>query len=218
MMKRLIGLAALLLSAWAATPAAAAGDFDAALAAIQSQWAEVNYATPDDRAALAGFEALAERAHAFSAAHPDRAEPLAWEGIVLSSWAGRKGGLGALKLAKQARTRLEAAEDLDPQVLQGSVYTSLGALYYKVPGWPLGFGSEKRAREYLEKALAVNPDGIDPNYFYGDFLLEHHDYTTARKYLEKALAAPDRDGRASADAGRRAEIRSRLDQLEEASG
>lgn len=218
MTTRLAGLVAVLLAAWATVPVAAAGDFDAELASIQSQWAEINYATAEKKKALDGFAALAERASAFVAANPDRAEPLVWEGIILSSWAGRKGGLGALKLAKQARERLESAEALDPQALQGSVYTSLGALYYKVPGWPLGFGDEARARAYLQKALVMNPDGIDPNFFFGDFLLERRDYAMARKYLERALAAPDRDGRALADEGRRAEIRARLDQIEDASG
>lgn len=99
---------------------------------------------------------------------PERAEPLVWEGIVLASWAGAKGGLGALKLAKQARDQLLRAEQIDPSALNGSVYTSLGSLYYQVPGWPLGFGDDDKAREYLEKALTMNPDGIDPNFFYGD--------------------------------------------------
>ena len=41
-----------------------------------------------------------------------------------------------------------------------------------MPGWPIGFGDKKKAEEYLKKALAANPDGIDPNFFYGDFLLD----------------------------------------------
>jgi hypothetical protein len=56
---------------------------------------------------------------------------------------------------------------IDPRALQGSAYTSLGSLYYQVPGWPIGFGDDKRAEAMLLKALEINPDGIDPNYFYG---------------------------------------------------
>ena len=40
---------------------------------------------------------------------PTRAEALIWEGIIESSYAGAKGGLGALGLAKEARGNLEAA-------------------------------------------------------------------------------------------------------------
>ena len=35
--------------------------------------------------------------------------------------------------------------------------SSLGVLYYKVPGWPIGFGDKDKARDLLQKALAVNP-------------------------------------------------------------
>jgi Tfp pilus assembly protein PilF len=125
---------------------------------------------------------------------------------VLSTAAGVKGGLGALGLAKDSRARLEAALKIDPDALQGSAYTSLGTLYHKVPGFPVGFGSDKKAKEFLEKALVINPDGIDPNYFYGEFLFDEDDYAGARKHLEKALQAAPRPNRQSADEGRRRDI------------
>jgi tetratricopeptide (TPR) repeat protein len=99
-------------------------------------------------------------------------EPLIWEGIVLSSEAGAKGGLGALSLAKEARQRLDEALKLNDKALNGSAYTSLATLYAKVPGWPVGFGDKERAEEYFKKALAINPDGIDPNFFYGEYLAD----------------------------------------------
>ena len=61
--------------------------------------------------------------------------------------------------------------------------------------------------------MAINPGGIDPNYFYGDFLSRQKRYAEARTALEKALAASDRPGRESADAGRRAEARRLLEQV-----
>jgi len=187
-----------------------AADFDTGLSAIQHEWARINYQVTDQEQKVKAFEALAVQAETFAAANPGRAEPLVWHGIVLSTTAGAKGGLGAMKLAKQARTKLEAAEALDPGALDGSVYTSLGTLYSKVPGWPIGFGDDDKARTYLEKALQLNPDGIDPNYFYGEFLYEKGDYDSAVAHLEKALAAPPRPGRADADAGRRSETEALL--------
>jgi Tfp pilus assembly protein PilF len=125
---------------------------------------------------------------------------------VLSSYAGAKGGLGALSLAKKSRDSLLAAVKFDGAVLRGSAYTSLGALYYKVPGFPIGFGDHDKARDYLRKALTLNPDGIDPNYFYGELLFEDGDYAQSMVYLQKALAAPARADRPVADAGRRSEV------------
>jgi cytochrome c-type biogenesis protein CcmH/NrfG len=86
----------------------------------------------------------------------------------------------------------------------------LGVLYYKVPGWPLGFGDKAKARELLQKALALNPNGIDPNFFYAEYLVETKKADEAVPYLEKALNAPPRPGRQIADAGRREEARALL--------
>ena len=97
--------------------------------------------------------------------------------------------------------------------LDGSAYNSLGVLYYKVPGWPIGFGDKKKAGELLQKALAINPRGIDPNFFYGEYLVETKRPEEAVAYLERALQAPARPGRQIADAGRREEARTLLDRI-----
>ena len=160
----------------------------------------------------ARFEALSKQAHELTAQFSGRAEPHIWEGIVLSSWAGAKGGLGALGLAKQAKAEYETAIAIDSKALGGSALNSLGVLYYKVPGWPVGFGDNKKAEALLKQALAVNPDGIDANYFYADYLMYRNRKAEAIPYLEKALKAPPRPGRETADEGRRAEARALLDQ------
>ena len=56
-------------------------------------------------------------------------------------------------------------------------------------------------------AVAINPEGIDPNYFYGDFLLQDDRPAEAKPYLEKALIAKPRPGRELADAGRHQEVK-----------
>jgi hypothetical protein len=58
----------------------------------------------------------------------------------------------------------------------------------------------------LRKALSLNPDGIDPNYFYADYLYEQGRYAESLQYLEHAAQAPARIGRELADEGRRGEI------------
>lgn len=184
--------------------ASAEDQLAADVAAVQDHWAIVAYETPKPQR-LAAYEVLAKEAEAARAAHPGDAAALTWEGIVLSSWAGERGGLGALGLAKRARKDFEDAITLDPAALAGSASTSLGTLYYQVPGWPIGFGDDVKARELLQKGLAHNPDGIDSNYFYGDFLFDQDDLTGAEAALAKSVAAPARPGREMADQGRRKE-------------
>ena len=173
--------------------------------ALQTEWAQIKYARPAAEQEKA-FAELTKNADAVRARHPGRAEPQIWYGIIAGSYAGARGGLGALSLAKDAKKALEQALEIDPRALDGSAYTSLGSLYYQVPGWPIGFGNDEKARELLLKALEINPEGIDPNYFLGDFLYRKGDYDAAREALGKALKAPPRPDRVLADEGRRKEI------------
>lgn len=172
---------------------------------LQQRWAEVNYQVEEDKREQAFADLLAQ-ADLVVQANSDKAEAYIWRGIIASSYAGAKGGLGALSITEKSKADLEKAISLDPMALQGSAYTSLGVLYYKVPGWPIGFGSDKKARELLSKALEVNPQGIDPNYFYADFLAQERDYKGAMRYLELAKQAPARPDRPLADNGRQQEI------------
>lgn len=209
---------ALLLSGlMLAGPAAFASDnpaMDDGIRGLQTEWAHWKYEVKDSDAQVKGLETLAGTAAALVAQYPGKAEPLVWQAIILSTEAGAKGGLGALSLCKDAKEKLETAEKIDAGALDGSVNTSLGSLYYQVPGFPIGFGSDKKAKVYLEKAIAQNPDGIDPNYFYGDFLFRQGDYAKARDVLNHALAAAPRPGREVADAGRREEINKVLAQID----
>lgn len=189
-------------------PAAAAA-LDDGVTQLQRDWEVIQYQSPAGERERQ-FEALAARAHQLSESHPAHSEPLVWEGIIVSSWAGAKGGMGALGLVKQAKALYEKAIQIDGNALEGSAYNSLGVLYYKVPGWPIGFGDKTKAAELLQKALAVNPNGIDPNYFYADYLVETRQGDKAAPYLERAMQAPARPGRQIADSGRREEARQLL--------
>lgn len=191
---------------------ARAGALEDAVSELQRDWEVISYQSAVSEREKR-FEALAGRAHKVSQTHPGRSEPLIWEGIIVSSWAGAKGGLGALGLVKQAKALYESAIQIDGTALEGSAYNSLGVLYYKVPGWPVGFGDKARAAELLQKALALNPQGIDPNFFYAEYLVETKQADKAVPYLERALQAPARPGRQIADTGRREEARALLEKV-----
>ncbi|WP_223544948.1 tetratricopeptide repeat protein [Pseudomonas sp. A-B-19] len=176
---------------------------------IQQSWAHIQYELPEGQR-TAAFEKLAAQASSFKRERQTVAEAWIWSGIVTSSWAGAQGGLGALSKVKDAKADLEKALALDPKALQGSAYTSLGALYDRVPGWPIGFGDSDRAEQLLKLALQMNPNGIDSLYFWGDHLYRQKRYVEARAALQKALLAAPRPGRESADTGRRKEIEALL--------
>jgi len=209
-MKKLLTLFAFSLTLWGGSAFAA---MDEDIAHLQQQWALIKYQTPDKERQEQAIAALADQAAQVSQANPGKAEPLIWQAIIVSTKAGIDGGIGALGQCKQARDLLLQAEKINPQALNGSVYTSLGSLYYKVPGWPVGFGDNKQAKQYLEKALTMNPDGIDPNFFYGELLYEMGDYAKAKSTLEHGLNAAPRPGRELADKGRKEEIQELLQKV-----
>jgi tetratricopeptide (TPR) repeat protein len=211
---RLTAAAAAAVAAFALLPAAGlAAPIDDAVVELQRDWEVIRYQTPAAEREKR-FESLAAKAQKTADAFPGRSEPLVWQGIVVSSWASEKGGLGALGLVKQAKALYEQAMRIDGNALDGSAYNSLGVLYYKVPGWPIGFGDKDKARELLQKALAINPQGIDANFFFAEYLVETRHADEALPYLERVLQAPARPGRQIADSGRREEARALMAKIQ----
>lgn len=212
-MNRFHKLQLILVAAIGLTPVwGFAGPVDDAVAELQQDWDVIRYQTPVSEREKR-LKGLSAKAHQASEKFSGRAEPLIWEGIIVSSWAAEKGGLGALGLAKQAKALYEQAIEIDGRVLEGSAYNSLGVLYYKVPGWPIGFGDKPKAKALLEQALAINPQGLDSNYFYAEYLVQAHQNEQALSHLEKALLAPPRPGRQIADTGRREEARALIEKI-----
>lgn len=208
---RMLRALSLILATLLAGPALAASADDL-IRPIQDEWAEIKYRQPAKQQPDL-YRALAEKTRKLAEAHPYSAEILIWEGIVVSSEAGARGGLGALSLAKEARRLLEESLKLNEGALSGSAYTSLATLYAKAPGWPIAFGDDKKAEELFRKSLSINPNGIDPNFFYGEYLIEDGRVAEGRRYLEAALKAPPRPGRELADQGRRREVQALLDKI-----
>jgi tetratricopeptide (TPR) repeat protein len=210
--RRRAATALIALAGLALLPAAQAATVEESVTELQQAWEVINYKTPAAEKEKK-FEALAARAHKVTESFAGRAEPMVWEGIILSSWGGAKGGLGALGLVKQAKALYESAIQIDGNALDGSAYNSLGVLYYKVPGWPIAFGDKAKAKDLLQKALVINPKGIDANYFFADYLVETGEPQKAVAHLEKVMQAAPRAGRQIADEGRRGEARELMEKI-----
>lgn len=208
-MKRTLFALALTVAPMTATSVAHADACDDRVRGLQQSWDHVNFEVPQG-VRTAEMGRLKIQADAVVAACPNRAEPLVWDAIITASEAGLRGGMGALGLVRDARSQLEQAERINARALNGSVYVSLGSLYAQVPGAPIGFGNRQRARDYLQRGLAMAPNDIDANFFMGDLLVREHDWAGAARYLQKAIDAPARPGRAAADRGRKVEARALL--------
>lgn len=158
---------------------------------IDAEWAEAFYHTPDHQKAPR-LKALLVRAQRLHERFPQHAEPLILEAIVLCSLAGVDWGLNSLAQLERSRDLLIQSIDIDPRAMDAAAYITLGNFYFRLPGWPISFGDDQRARQYLRSALVLFPDAIDSNYFMGDFLVDQGEYEAALPYLEKAERAPVR--------------------------
>lgn len=159
------------------------------------------------------LKALASEAEALAEQYPNEAEVLIWQGIVLASYARERGGLGALGIAGDARDALERAIEIDPQGGNGSAYVTLGALYDRAPGRPLGFGNSSTAEHMFQRALEIRPDGIDVNYYYAAFLKEEGNTQAAREHAERAVNGDARDNRQASDEALRQDAQTLLQTL-----
>jgi tetratricopeptide (TPR) repeat protein len=191
-------------------PAEAADAAAAEVHRLQSTWEAIKFGVPEGDEQTKKMDALGEDADAVAARFPDSVEIQIWDGIITSERASMASMFSALGLAKRARDILEQAYKTAPARLDAGAPTSLGVLYYRVPGFPVGFGDKARARQLLEQAVKLAPSGMDAWYFYGDFLFEQKEYSKAAEAFRHALSLPQHPDRPAWDKNRRLVIEERL--------
>jgi len=165
---------------------------------IESEWASIYYQTPKAKQGEA-YQHLLDKTINLSEQFPNKPEPLFWQAVIKATYADHQAALAALNAIEEARDLLLKVIQMNPKTLDGSAYVTLGTLYYMVPKWPVSFGDDEKARRMLETALEINPDGIDTNYYFGDFLLTTGHPSEAIHYLAKAAKAPARKEQLFAD-------------------
>ena len=198
-----------LIALWTTLLPAASAATDPLAVSLSERWAQITYQQPKQQHKQL-LNPLYIEARTTAATHSNNAEVLSWAGIITASYAGAKGGLGALKLAKEARSQLQAALEIDPEALNGGARTSLGVLYYQVPPWPVGFGNVNRAEKLLAESYEKHPSNLDVVYFYADFLHSQKRMKGARTLLHKARALSVRAHREVADTGRQHQVTQKL--------
>jgi tetratricopeptide (TPR) repeat protein len=179
---------------------------------LQQEWARIKY-TLDKKQHENALEKLSLKAALLRESQSDNADAHLWEGIILSTYAGAIGTLRALSTVNRSRDALEKSLEIDLHASTGAANTYLGTLYLLVPEWPIAFGDLELAKEYLDKAIKLNPDDIDVNYYFGELFKKQRKYKHAEAAYKKAILAPARPGRDVADEGRRGEAKEHLEKM-----
>lgn len=160
---------------------------------IEYRWEQLN-SSNDKVEKLSRYPELEKQAIQLVQIFPNRAEPLILQACIILTQAELQGPFKALSSVKKARDLLMQAIAINPYANKGSAVVTMGVLYYKVPGWPIAFGDNKKAEKFLLRALKINPQGIDSNYFYADYLISQSKLGLAAKYLHKAASVPVHSG------------------------
>jgi len=181
---------------------------------LQTRWESIKFGVPEGDDQTHQMNALGEEADAVATRLAGMPEALIWDGIITSERASMASTFYALGFAKRARDILEQAHNLDPARLDAGATTSLGVLYYRVPGFPIGFGDKAKARQLLEQAIKLAPNGLDAWYFYGDFLYAQNEFPKAAAAFQHALKIPTHPDRPLWDKNRRLVIEELLAKIE----
>lgn len=175
-----------------------AGDLNRAISDLESAWASAYYQTDQNKQKQA-YPKLLVQATELANRYPHAAEPKIWQANILATNAAFDSALTALSSLEKAKALLEQAIQINPEALEGAAYVTLGTLYYMVPGWPVSFGDNDVAERLLKASLAINPNGIDANYFYADFLSRLDRDAEAELFFRKASLAQIRQQQVFAD-------------------
>jgi tetratricopeptide (TPR) repeat protein len=181
---------------------------------LQTRWEAIKFGVPEGDDQTNQMNALGEEADAVATRLAGMPESLIWDGIITSERASMASTFYALGFAKRARDILEQAYNLDPARLDAGATTSLGVLYYRVPGFPIGFGDKVKARQLLEQAIKLAPNGLDAWYFCGDFLYTQNEFPKAAAVFQHALKIPAHPDRPLWDKNRRLVIEELLAKIE----
>ncbi len=181
---------------------------------IESQWANIYYDKSNSEQKKP-YPELLNTTNKLSRQHPGTVELKIWQAIIIATNAAFESPFTALESIEQAKKILELAIIENPNALDGAALVTLGTLYYRAPGWPISFGDQQKAETLLKQALKINPDSIDSNYFYADYLLNKGENKKAIKYFKLALKTPSRLKQKYADDQLKKEAQTALNNTEQ---
>lgn len=193
-MKKIILVAFTLLFA----PALFASELTTSINNLESAWAQVYY-QPNESLQRQTYPKLLSQAEELVKRYPYAAEPKIWLATIVATNAAFESSLTALSTLEKAKALLEQSIEQNPNALEGAAFVTLGTLYYMVPGWPVSFGDNQIAEQMLQTSLKINPNGIDANYFYADYLLQQGRDAEALTFFNRAIQSPVRKNQAFAD-------------------
>lgn len=128
-----------------------------------------------------------ELARARLANNPDDAEGLYWLAVNMGAHALERGKMSALPVVPRMEALLLRLDQVDPRYESAGAARVLGRLYHQAPA-VISVGSNKKAAQFLAKALSLAPEHPGNLAFAADFQAAHGSKALARDYATRCLA------------------------------
>jgi hypothetical protein len=171
-------------------------DLQTAMRDLQEGLDTAIHDTPAGDARLKILEAAWMRAVMLRQKNPASSECVAWEGVTLWHYARELNDVTSMTLVREACGKLMSALKMNPRVLQGAAHLTLGRALARAPG----VANRRKALACVQKAVSLDPDGIEPRVVLAELLLrDPNTRDEAREVLELALAAPTQGRRRIAE-------------------
>ncbi len=124
------------------------------------------------------------------AINPDEVGALYWKAIAMGKLSEESGFINALRMTRTMERLFLRVIALDENYDQAGGHKALGRMYFRLPGFPISFGSKEKALFHLKKAYALYPNDIIVRSFYAELLFDTGQKHEARKHAEFILAMP----------------------------
>ena len=175
---------------------------------IQEQWDIVKFKLEDAPKAvrIEKLEELDSKTDKLLKQYPRSAEMWALSGIIKATKADLYRNWRSFRLLQSSKERFETSMKINKKALNAAANSSLAALYYKTPMWPLGFKNYSKAEKMLKDSLAMYPKDVEANYFYADYLIQIGQKEKAQPYFKYAVDYPIRKNRYEADLVRKVRL------------
>ncbi len=183
-----------------------AKELDRIVHAIEAKWASI-YFSAEIRDKKNAYTRLLNKTTKLAKQTLASPELMFWQATIIASRAEHQNPIEALAAIHKAQDLLIKTIKIKPDTLDGSALITLGSLYHQAPGWPIAFGDDKKAEQYLKKGLQINPQGIESNFYYGQYLLNKDQQEKAIKYFKTALNGPVRKEQEFADSSLKEKIK-----------
>ena len=139
---------------------------------------------------IALYKVCIDTADKALAINPDEIGALYWKAIAMGKLSEETGVLNALRMTRTMEQLFLRVIALNEDYDDAGGHKALGRMYYKLPGFPISFGSKEKALFHLKRAYELYPNDIIIRAFYAELLVDMGHKQEARKHAEFILATP----------------------------